>query len=323
MNLHPVPQTTSLVNNYTSALAKRQDYDTYDLRVDHHFNEMNTFFARYSYNNGNTYTPGAFPVVNGIDPGGNAGAFPGPGLQRSQATQANFVHIFTPTLLLELKAAYQRFSLDSQSVDLGQNLATQFGIPGANHDYVSSGLPLMQPAGYETLGGASFIPLIKFENTFSYTGSLSWTKGAHNLRMGAGLIRRQVIDTQSSYPRGAYNFDGNATNDPSGAVTSGNAIASWLLGYPSIGQLNQNLGWNGYRMWEPNVWFQDDWRVNRKLTLNLGLRYDVFTPLVEVNNQISNFDPATNNIIVAGVNGVSNTAGVKTDYLDLAPRFGF
>ena len=323
MNLYPVPQTGSLVNNYTSALKKTQDYDTYDVRVDHHFNELNTFFARYSYNDGTTYTPGAFPIVNGIDPGGNAGVFPGTALQRSQALQANYVHIFTPAVLLELKAGFQRFALNSQPVDLGQNLATQFGIPGANHDYVSSGLPLMQPAGYETLGGASFIPLIEFENTFSYTGSLSWTKGSHNLRMGAGLIRRQVIDTQSSYPRGAYNFDGNATNDPSGIVASGNAIASWLLGLPSIGQLNQNLGWNGYRMWEPNVWFQDDWRVNRKLTLNLGLRYDVFTPLVEVNNQISNFDPATNKIIVAGVNGVSRSAGVQTDYTNIAPRFGF
>src|ERR1700733_7239244 len=129
-------------------------------------------------------------------------------------------------------------------------------------------------------------------------------------RMGAGLLRRQVIATQSFYPRGAFNFDGDATNYPSGAVASGNAIASWLLGYPSIRQLNQNLGWNGYRMWEPNVWFQDDWRVSRKLTLNLGLRYDVFTPLTEVHNWISNFDPATNKIIQAGVNGVSNTAGV-------------
>ena len=323
MNLYPVPQNSSLVNNYTSSLKKTQNYDTYDVRVDHHFNELNTFFARYSYNDGTTYTPGAFPIVNGIDPGGNAGVFPGPALQRSQAVQANFVHIFTPTLLLELKAAYQRFALDSQSVDLGKNLATQFGIPGANHNYVSSGLPLMQPAGYETLGGASFVPLIEFENTFDYQGSLSWTKASHSLRMGAALIRRQVIDTQSSYPRGAYNFDGNATNDPSGAIVSGNAIASWLLGFPSVGQLNENLGWNGYRMWEPNVWFQDDWRVNRKLTLNLGIRYDVFTPLTEVHNQISNFDPATNKIIQAGVNGVSDTAGVKTDYSNVAPRFGF
>lgn len=323
MNLYPVPQTSGLVNNYTSNLRKTQDYDTYDTRVDHHFNELNTFFARYSYNNGTTYTPGAFPIVNGIDPGGNAGVFPGTALQRSQALQANFIHIFTPTLLLELKAGYQRFALNSQSVDLGQNLATQFGIPGANHDYVSTGLPLMQPSGYETLGGASFVPLIEFENTFDYQGSLSWTKASHSMRLGAALIRRQVTNVQSSYPRGAYNFDGNATNDPSGAIPSGNAIASWLLGFPSVGQLNENLTWPGYRMWEPNVWFQDDWRVNRKLTLNLGVRYDVFTPLTEVHNQISNFDPATNKIIVAGVNGVSNTAGVKTDYSDIAPRFGF
>jgi hypothetical protein len=68
---------------------------------------------------------------------------------------------------------------------------------------------------------------------------MTWTKASHSIRFGASLIRRQVIDTQSSYPRGSYAFDGNATNDPSGAVPSGNAIASWLLVIPGVGQLNQ------------------------------------------------------------------------------------
>jgi hypothetical protein len=175
----------------------------------------------------------------------------------------------------------------------------------------------------ETSGGASFLPLIEFENTFDYAGSMTWTKASHSIRFGASLIRRQVIDTQSSYPRGSYTFDGNATNDPSGAVPSGNAIAFWLLGIPGVGQLNQNLTWAGYRMWEPGFFVQDDWRVTRSLSLNIGVRYHIYTPFTEVHNWISNFDPATNKIIIAGVNGVSNTAGIKTDHSNLAPRLGF
>ena len=71
------------------------------------------------------------------------------------------------------------------------------------------------------------------------------------------------------------------------------------------------------------MFVQDDWRATSWLTLNLGVRYDVFTPFTEENNQLSNFDPATGKMLVAGQNGVSQTAGVKTDYSNVAPRVGF
>ena len=78
-----------------------------------------------------------------------------------------------------------------------------------------------------------------------------------------------------------------------------------------------------YRMWEPGFYAEDNWSVKPWLTLNYGFRYDVYTPFTEVHNHISNFDTATGQVLVAGVNGVSDTAGIQTDYSNFSPRVGF
>jgi len=96
-----------------------------------------------------------------------------------------------------------------------------------------------------------------------------------------------------------------------------------LEGIFSAATRNNNLFPPYYQTWEPSVYVQDDWHIASSLTLNLGVRYDVYTPFTEKNDHISNFDPTTATIIQAGVNGVGRTAGVKTDYTNLAPRMGF
>jgi len=78
-----------------------------------------------------------------------------------------------------------------------------------------------------------------------------------------------------------------------------------------------------YHSNEPSVFVQDDWRATSRLTINLGIRYDVFTPLTEEDNHLSNFDPSQGKLLVAGQDGVGRTAGVKTDYSDIGPRLGF
>src|SRR5262249_16004379 len=106
-------------------------------------------------------------------------------------------------------------------------------------------------------------------------------------------------------------------------VGSGNSFASFLLGYPQSTTRGYLLVWPGKRTWEYSWYIQDDWRVSPRLTLNIGLRYDVFTPYTEVANRISNVDPYTGKILIAGRDGVSDTAGVMTDRNNFAPRFGF
>ncbi len=323
LNLYPTTNRGGLGNNYGSAFVRTQDSSTFDVKVDHHFDEKNYLFARVSYNNTFTVTPQVLPEKNGIFPTGNSGVYPGPAHQDALSAQLNYLHTFSPTFLMELKGGYGRFALHSLPFNKGTNVNAALGLANSISDPINSGMALVQPAGYESLGDAAAIPLIQFDNVYQEHASFTDTLGHHTLKFGADLIRRQWTVFQSTYPRGQFSFDSNATNDPSGATpSSGNSIASMLLGYPGSVQVLILPVFPGYRAWEVGGYVQDDWRVLPWLTLNIGVRYDVFTPTKEVANRISNLDFTTRQIVVAGVNA-SDTANVRTDFGDIAPRFGF
>jgi hypothetical protein len=321
MGLYPEPQNSSLVGNFTSAPMRTQNSSTFDSRIDHYFREHDLMYGRYYFNDTTSFVPGSLPSVNGIDPGGNFNEFPGPALQRAQGALLNYLHIFSPTLLLEVKAGWARYANHAWPLNQGKSLSQEFGIVGANIDEDSSGLTNFQPSGYEQVGGTSSLPLIQIDNVCQYLGALTYTRSSHSIKIGAGLVRRQATIVGNGWPRGSWITDANASNNAAGS--GGNSIASFLLGFPANGQRTENFTWPGMRIWEPSVYVQDDWRVNRRLTLNIGVRYDVFTPYVEVANRISNFDVTTAKIIIAGQNGVSRSAGIRTDYSNVAPRFGF
>jgi hypothetical protein len=328
MQLYPAQNkaNTSSTGLFTSSFPKTQKYGTLDARVDHRFSSSDYFYARYSYNDTTTFIPGNLPAqqvagVGLVDPTGSTAGIVGPALQRAQGIQLNHVHILRSNLLLELKAGWVRFANQTFPVDYGKNVAEKFGIANANHSQISSGLSLVTPAGYESLGDPNFSPILQFDNTFQYTGNLTWTKGTHSIKLGATLLRRQFTVAQSQTPRGQWNFDANASNN--GAGSGGNTIASLLLGVPSQINTLDVLVFPGYRTWEPNAFIQDDWRATSRLTFNLGLRYDVFTPFTEEHNRMANLNLSTGKIDIAGTNGVSESAGVATDYKNFAPRIGF
>jgi outer membrane receptor protein involved in Fe transport len=136
------------------------------------------------------------------------------------------------------------------------------------------------------IGDGAYVPLNDIDNTFQYSGSLSWTKGNHNLKFGLALIRRQARNVQSADADGAYQF--NLTTDNVNLATNSaaqnqqatqdNQLASTMLGAFQSQSRNFNLDPPDYRTWEPSGFAQDSWKVNPKLTLLLGVRYDVFTP---------------------------------------------
>jgi hypothetical protein len=316
--LYPAPNRPGTFNNYTSSPNLRQFSTTYDIRVDHRLSDNDTFFARYSYNLTNTYIPGDLPAVNGIQPSGNVFGFQGNAHEVPQNAQLNYIHIFNPKLLLELKTGYTRFVNNSTPLNYGHNYSQQFGMPGVNVSDVTSGLAPMYIIGYAALGDSLYEPAIRTLNTFQYNGSLSYNTGSHSIKVGASLIRRQLNSYGGSYPMGWFIFEG--LNIP--PISTSNAVANLLLGEPTATTRQlQDVGRLGYRYWEPGVYAQDDWRATRWLTLNLGLRYDVYSPFTEAHNLLSNFNPVTAQIIVASSS--NPTAGIKTDWGNVAPRFGF
>jgi hypothetical protein len=328
MSLYPQPTTSGVVSNFTGVTHRTQDSNTSDVRIDHRFNPDNTVFARYSYNGVKTFTPGACPIVDGIDPScvtgnvGGGGAFPGPNDTSVHGVQANYLRVFNPTLVAEVRAGYLRLDIASFPPNQGTNAAAKMGIPGANFGDVATGLSATEVIGYAFLGDQGFLPISYRDRTKQISATVTKVNGAHNLKFGGGYIIRDAAKRGiAGSPAGNYTFDSLLTNN--GAGSGGNAVASLLLGYPSATSRNAELVVPNYHTVEPSVFAQDDWRATSWLTVNFGVRYDVYAPLSEENDYISNFDLNTRTLLIANKDGVDRSVGVKTDYSNVAPRLGF
>ncbi len=332
-SLYPTPNGPGTTNNFTASPRRTQYSTTYDVRVDHHISSQQTIYGRYSFNDVTTFTPNILPQtsVDGVTlyPGDGYSAaggqsFAGTAKERAQNAMIGYVNVLGPTIVLELKAGYLRTAIRSNPLNYGSDVANKLGFtcdptscintPG---DIVSSGLPFINMGGgYEGLGDANYIPLATIDNSFMYQGSVGWTKGAHNFKFGAGLIRRQLSSGQSAQPRGEFDLNGDAVQ----------VLTGLLTGIASTAARNETLNFPSYRSWEPNVYAQDDWHFRRWLTLNIGVRYDVFTPFTEHHGQFANFDVNTGLLYGPNLPGIQRsgpTAGVNTDYADVAPRIGF
>lgn len=324
-SLYPAPNTGpagATANNFLFDPNRIQFSTTADGRIDHHFNENNSIYARYTLNNVSTDIPNNLPSVNVngtfVSPGSGPFGFSGPARDVAHNAQVDYTHIFSPTLLIELKAAYTRINNFSSTPNNGTNASTLFGFPSnINFAPSSSGLTLIEPKGFQALGDSEFIPLQDLNNTFQYNGAVTYTRGAHTFKAGADLVRRQAREVQSANANGDFNFGLPQDTTPQ------DVLATFLVGAFSSVARSNSLFSPDYRMWEPGFYVQDNWKVKKWLTLNYGFRYDVYTPFTEVHNHISNFNLLTGQVDVAGVNGVSNTAGIQTDYSNFAPRVGF
>jgi hypothetical protein len=324
--LFPAPNTGApgaTSNNFLFDPNRTQFSTTVDARIDHRFNENNLLYGRYTLNHVSTLIPDNLPSVSVggtiVNPGSGAFGFSGPAKDVAHNLQLNYTHIFTPTLLMELKAAYTRIDNVSDSTNTGTNPASLFGFPSnINFGPAATGLPLIQLPSIQALGDSRFVPLQDLNNTFQYNGAITYSVGHHTIKAGAELIRRQAREVQSDNADGRYTFGlpedgGNPALD----------LASFLVGAFTGVARSASIFAPDYRMWEPGFFAQDNWKVRPWLTLNYGFRYDVFTPMTEAHNHISNFDLATGQVLIAGQGGVSDTAGIQTDYSNFSPRVGF
>jgi hypothetical protein len=339
LRLYPAPTNPGAavgVANFTISPNITQSYNTYDARVDHKINDKNQIFGRFSYNSVDTFTPPNFGTVNGIQISGGRYNFDGPATDVAQQYLLGFTHIFTPALIVDLRAGFTRINNLSLPLNYGQGVDQKIGFPASMTSFspFADSLTPVAIAGFGDIGDGAYVPLQDIDNTFQYSGNVSWTKGNHNFKFGAALIRRQARNVQSASAVGAYQFNLQSDSINNGAQqTQDNQIASALLGAFQSQTRNFNLTPPDYRSWEPGFFAQDSWKLNPKVTVIYGVRYDIYTPFTEAHNHISNYDyltaianpaAATSSALnIAGVNGVNDNAGIQTQYNNVAPRVGF
>jgi carboxypeptidase family protein len=338
LKLFPAPNTGGLgqlANNYTISPNKTQFGNTYDARVDHKLDDRNLLFARFSYNNVNTFTPPNLGTVNGFQISGGRFNFDGPASDVAQQYASGYTHIFSSTLLLDLRAAFTRINNLSLPLNFGANADAAVGFPASQTAFspFANSLTPVSVGPFADIGDGAFVPLQDIDNTFQYSATISWTKGNHSIKAGGSLLRRQARNVQSASAAGAYGFGLVSDSNANLTTQQDNQLASTLVGAFQNDTRNFNLNPPDYRSFEPGGFIQDSWKLNPKLTIIGGFRYDVFTPFTEAHNRISDFDfpqalastaaSVTSALKVAGLNGVDGHAGIPTDYSNFAPRVGF
>ncbi len=345
MQYFPLPNLgtpgTTNYNQYTNWQGSAAAYgvsNQFDIKVDQRFNDRDLLAVRYS----RAWSPGPHSPScygNVADPCDG-----GPAPSDANLVAINHTHTFTPTLLLTLSYGLARsyvfeetIAAESQYKGLGP--VSTLGMPSYMN---ASGIPFIpsivltnytspsstnlgtEPWSYEREG----------TETHELLGTLNWVKGTHDLKFGFEGRMHRTSYTQPGTPAGYFDFDFSGTSEYP-ASGGGDAMASFMTG------VGGPTSWGQYEVpnyvstqsFQYGAFVQDNWKVNRKLTLNIGLRYDVNTPRSERYNRMNAFDPSVVSPVTAPGLGTlyggeifmspSNRNNFYTEYGDIGPRFGF
>ncbi len=207
---------------------------------------------------------------------------------------ATYTRIFAPTLINELRVAFNRTNSQSRGGFTGQgvNYDTMFGLPISVTDPTLVGFPQVNITGYQQLGPSDAFPIIYFSNNWTPGDTLTWVKSNHLIKVGMDVLHSQITDPYAIDARGNYAFDGQWT---------GNSYADFLLGYMNADGRLINPSTNHLLATSYGFFGQDDWKITPHLTLNLGLRYELNKPPVESANRWASFVPALGKVVVASL----------------------
>jgi hypothetical protein len=322
----PAPNLgTNTTNNYSAQTTRSKDTNSFDVKIDHEQTEKDRFSVRYSMQRPEVTDPGRFGIY-----GGGGKGFAATGVNRTQSAAVNYTRLMTPTLVMEARVGFGRYSNVAKNLDYGTNASQAIGIQGANLDTWSSGLSTITVGGYSDplVGYAGSLPWNRAETNIDFVNN--WTKLFHNhtIKFGVDLrrIRDELLQTQDSGgSRGQFQFGNNQTSTSGATVNSQvNGMASFLLDIPYQVQRDLAIVFPSYRATMLFTYLQDKWQVSPKLTLDFGLRHDYYPPATpRQRGGFSNYDWTNNTLVVAGIGNNPMNLGRKTFHDGFAPRFGF
>ncbi|HEX8136827.1 MAG TPA: TonB-dependent receptor [Pyrinomonadaceae bacterium] len=344
LNAYPLPTNSGLLRNYARNRKESANINQYDIKIDHNITENNHLFGRYSKAVNDRIRDNNFPLgssPNGLDLPSGFGA--GNEFGNTRQVALGDTHIFSPTVINDARAGYSRFEIGifnpGQAGGLGfdPNISSAIGIPNVNVCGIAcTGSVLLGVIGsdadkgdLEFIGDAS--PFFFLSNNYYFGDTLTVVRGNKTFKIGGEFrVRQNQPATASVNAKGQYQYgtqnggflSGNYGNIPIGPLDSGSSYANLLLGRPPA-HIDRAIPGGPYLQSAHEISFfvQDDWKVNPDLTLNLGLRYDIFTPATERYDRQLNFVVEQNALVRAG-GGVPR--GLRnTDKNNFGPRIGF
>jgi hypothetical protein len=292
--LFPVSNTTEGGGNNFLADPKRTETENkFDVRFDHIISNKDNFFVRFSYGNDSTFLPS--PFSNVLDGGGFQDGYSD---NIAEGLAASEIHTFRNDLINEFRFGFNHLNSHRFNLNYNINEAQLLDFPGVPFGPELGGLPSIGFSdGTAAIGSSGFLPAIEKQHSYVFTDNLSWTHGRHAGKFGAELRFEQFTIYEPASPRGNMSFGSDFTDNPASPGSGGEAIATFLLGIPDGGEIT-SLNNVIYNRQIYAIYGLDDFKVTPRLTLNLGLRYEIFTTIKEANDQAATFDFNSLSLIV-------------------------
>jgi hypothetical protein len=335
----PLPNAPAILDqpNFASSGGVKSQDDAFDVRIDHFTTEKLHTFGRYSLQQFKVVAPGSYGLIaggGGFDASGSINAYAGKSDSRNQSIAAGFDYAMRPTFLTDFRFGFMRYKVFGQPNGIGTSPAKDDGIPGLNvDDNFNSGLPAFFVNGYGSGGAIPFrfgyalgvngcnCPLIQDEKQFQFVNNWTKIQGNHTIKFGADIRKAFNLRVPSDRHRsGELNFDAARTQGTSG----GSGLATFLLG--EVSRFERYVSNSLDARETQNRWFffgQDSWRITKKLTINYGLRWEIYRPQQVNGDRNGGFvDVGTGEVLVAGVGGVNRALNVTAPLTNFAPRLG-
>ena len=346
INLYPAPNanfgcdpnTEACGFNFVSSPVRSLNETKLDVRLDHNFSSVDSAFARFSYDQANSYVPGGAGVGFLTE----QSAF---GSNQNIANHGRQIaigetHQFSGTTVNQATFGYNRIFNYILSQGTGTCASANIagvGIPGANlgctgpagsatceaGQYSCGLVSVLMFGGYYSIGDRGYSPFQGGTNIFSLADTLDLIRGKHDFKIGFGFRANQMNVGTEAFQDGFW-IPGVAGNFSGAGVVGGDPEADVLLGILGLSEHDQTfngpVGGRRWKMYRPFI--NDDWRVTNSLMLNLGLAWNMTTPISEQHGRLADYDPFANKLLVAGQDGVSGSAGINMYWKGLEPRIG-
>lgn len=314
LEFYPLPNLPTPFgnNNYFSNKLDRDQFDDFITKVDRHFERGDSLSVRYLFNNRFIVSPFAGSVLPGF---GNEADL------HQQMWGVNYTHLFRPTFINQTTLNFTRTKRLEHSINWKMNFAEKLGIKGVTEDPQLFGFPVITVRGYASLADSGSMPLDFTVNNYQLNNMTTLVQGEHNPRFGVEIVRTQFFQLFANNSRGTFQFQGRRTSRSTNPRQQ-EPLADFLLGLLNNSSRRIRQTTNYLFSTTYGFYFQDDWKVRRNLTLNLGVRYELLIPPYDKNNNWSNFVLELGRVVLSGEPGFPRSL-IYADKNNISPRIGF